>query len=441
MPGPVTHIVGAGLAGLAAAARLKQAGADIALYEAAGQAGGRCRSFHDASLGMMIDNGNHLILSGNHAALCYLDLIGGRRHLSMPERAVFPFVDLASNERWTLRPNDSRVPWWVLKADRRVPGTHAWEYFAAAPLMWAGANETVGDVMRGSGPLYDRLWHPLLLAALNTAPAQASARLAGATLRETLAMGGRACRPLIASQGLSTAFVDPALRYLEAHGVCVRYGYRLRALGFEEQRVSALDFGDAAVPLGPQDSVILAVPALVAAALVPRLETPSEFRAIVNAHYRIAPPAGFAPITGIVGGTVEWVFAFQDRLSITVSCADRLLEIPRDSLARNLWGEVSQITGLAEILPPWQIIRERRATFAALPSEDAKRPGAEDTAWENLVLAGDWTATGLPATIEGAIRSGNRAAQAVRQKQYAHARDHERNPRRRHTIGTATQAG
>jgi uncharacterized protein with NAD-binding domain and iron-sulfur cluster len=115
--------------------------------------------------------------------------------------------------------------------------------------------------------------------------------------------------------------------------------------------------------------------------------------------------------------------------------------VPRETLARNLWQEVAEITGLADNLPPWQIIRERRATFAALPGEDAKRPGTTDTASDNLVLAGDWTQTGLPATIEGAIRSGNRAAQAVRQKHYRHLRDHDRNAEHRRTIGAAAQTG
>jgi uncharacterized protein with NAD-binding domain and iron-sulfur cluster len=72
------------------------------------------------------------------------------------------------------------------------------------------------------------------------------------------------------------------------------------------------------------------------------------------------------------------------------------------------------LAGLAPELPPWQIVRERRATFAATPTQDARRPGAQ-TAWNNLLIAGDWTNTGLPATIEGAIRSGNRAADLVGQ--------------------------
>jgi len=151
---------------------------------------------------------------------------------------------------------------------------------------------------------------------------------------------------------------------------------------------------------------------VVAASLVPGLSTPTEFRAIVNAHFRLKPPAGIAPMTGVINGMVEWLFAFPDRLSVTISGADRLLDTPREELAPRIWREVAEIAGIAGPLPPWQIVRERRATFAALPRENAKRPGAR-TDWKNLFLAGDWTATGLPATIEGAIRSGNRAAELI----------------------------
>ena len=145
---------------------------------------------------------------------------------------------------------------------------------------------------------------------------------------------------------------------------------------------------------------------------------PTEFRAIVNAHFRIDPPAGQPRIVGVLNATTEWLFAFPGRLSVTVSAGDRLIDTPREELAKTIWSEVAAVAGLpADPMPPWQIVRERRATFAATPEQDAKRPGAA-TSWRNLVLAGDWTNTGLPATIEGAIRSGNRAADwsAVRAK-------------------------
>jgi uncharacterized protein with NAD-binding domain and iron-sulfur cluster len=114
----------------------------------------------------------------------------------------------------------------------------------------------------------------------------------------------------------------------------------------------------------------------------------------------------------VLNGTIEWLFAFPDRLSTTISAADRLLDVAREALAAKIWDEVATVAALPKALPPWQIVRERRATFAATPRENAKRPDA-DTAWSNLFLAGDWIRTGLPATIEGAVRSGNRAADLI----------------------------
>ena len=407
------HIIGAGLAGLSAALKLAARGKHVVVHEATAFAGGRCRSYHDASVGMTIDNGNHLLLSGNHAALDYLNEIGAADRLIGPPAAAFPFIDLTSRVRWTLRFNNGRLPWWIFVAGRRVPGTRLFDYAALARLLWPPAGKTVGEVISCTGALYARLVEPLLLAALNIDPPQGSAKLAAAVIRETLAAGGRACRPLIAREGLSATLIEPGLGALQRRGATVRLEHQLRAIRFGGKRVDALDFGGETIALAEEDAVVLAVPPYAAAALVPGLVVPNEFRAIVNAHFKVASPAGTPPILGVINGTVEWIFAFPGRLSVTISAGDRLLDTPREDLAKTIWGEVASVTGLpAELptgLPPWQIVRERRATFAATPAQDLKRPGAE-TAWRNLILAGDWTNTGLPATIEGAIRSGNRAA-------------------------------
>jgi hypothetical protein len=184
--------------------------------------------------------------------------------------------------------------------------------------------------------------------------------------------------------------------------------------------VSQAQFAKQGIDLGENDAVILAVPPYVAANLLPDLTAPSMFRGIVNAHFRIDPPAKLPPMLGVINGTCEWIFALPGRISVTISSGDEWFELPRVELAQLIWREVAKVAGLPEALPPWQIVRERRATFAATPEQNALRPAAE-TNWANLFLAGDWTATGLPATIESAVRSGYRAADLVSQQLMAAA--------------------
>jgi squalene-associated FAD-dependent desaturase len=406
------HIIGAGISGLSAAVRLANANFKVHLHEATQQAGGRCRSYFDAATNLTIDNGNHLLLSGNRHAVAYARSIGTEAGLVGPKRAQFPFVDLTTGRRWQLDLGDNRLPLWIFDTARRVPDTGLRDYLALMPLIWASPGRLVGDVIPCEGRLYQRLVQPLLLAALNVDPPEGSAGLAGAVVRETLLAGGMACRPLIAREGLSAVLVEPAIRLLQGKGASVQFGHELRGFGTPAGSVGELQFGEETIALGPDDAVVLAVPPRPAAALLPGLKTPSKFRAIVNAHFRLDPPTDMPPILGVVGGLVEWLFAFPQRLSVTISNADRLVDMPREELAQAIWRDICKASGVQGEMPPWQIVRERRATFEATPEQNALRPGAS-TAFKNLFLAGDWTDTGLPATIEGSVRSGNRAADLV----------------------------
>ncbi|MGH6662917.1 MAG: FAD-dependent oxidoreductase, partial [Rhodospirillales bacterium] len=196
-------------------------------------------------------------------------------------------------------------------------------------------------------------------------------------------------------------------------GVDFFANHRLRALCLEGDRVAALTFdgGDAAIAAG--DAVVLAVPPGNAAELVPGLIVPDLSRAIVNGHFRLPAACGDFSFLGLVGGVAQWLFVRGDVASVTVSAADTLAEDHAAAIAEQLWGEVRRALALGEApLPAHRIVKEKRATFAQTPDQVRRRPPTR-TPWQNLFLAGDWTATSLPATIEGAIRSGRKAAETV----------------------------
>jgi squalene-associated FAD-dependent desaturase len=387
------HVIGAGLAGLAAACQLTELGHHVVVLEAAPHAGGRARSYFDKQLGCRIDNGNHMLMSGNISALSYLHRIGARRSLLGPSEAVFPFRSSKTGEAWTLRLNQGSFPWWIFSRARRVPGTQLHNYRALLRFKRARPEHTVTDLLGTSGPLYNKLLKPLTISALNTMPEEASAAALQCVLSDTLERGGYATLPRWARIGLSETFIDPAIDWLRAHGAEIRFGERV-------------------TELTPGQATVVATPPWVAAELIPGLTVPTQFESICNIHFKYEMPPGEAGFWGVVGGIAEWVFARPEVISITISAANRYLDITHEEIVRRVWAELVKLFGLPPEIPPHRVLWERRATFRTTPAQVKLRPNTR-TSNPNVVLAGDWTDTGLPATIEGAIRSGNAAAMAL----------------------------
>jgi squalene-associated FAD-dependent desaturase len=369
----------------------------------------------------MIDNGNHLLLSGNRSAMAYLDELGARDSLVGPPEPAFPFFDLAGGQSWTVRPNLGRLPWWIFAPGRRVPGTRAGDYLKALTLARARPEESVADRLDIGTALFAQFWEPLAVSILNTAAEEGAASLLWPIMTEIFGRGGAASRPLIARVGLSHSFVEPALDLLAKRGAEVGFNRRLRAFTIENGHARSLDFGLERIALAEDDRVVLAVPPRAAVILLPGLSAPLETRAIVNAHFRLPAPQtdsltdslGGSPFLGLLGGTAHWLFVRGDVASVTVSAADALAETPSDGIAAALWADVARALGQPPLpVPPVRIIKEKRATFAQTPAQVTLRPGTR-TAWRNIFLAGDWIDTGLPATIESAIRAGHAAAAAA----------------------------
>ncbi len=421
------HVIGAGLAGLSCAVRIDAAGLNVTVHEAAGYAGGRCRSYLDSKLDRRIDNGNHLLLSGNRSALAYLSEIGAADSLVAPEGAGvagappalkiggtppcvppgFAFLDLENGGRWTVPAG--------LSCLLRVPGGRFRDYLDGFRLSRAGPGATVAGILDVEAPVFRNFWEPLCVGVLNISAEEGAASLMAAVLGETLGLGAAACSPRVVREGLSESFILPALKKLENK---VLFNHRLKSIELSVDKAASLDFGGGDnVVLGDGDHVVLAVPPLTAADLIPGLEAPRGSRAIVNAHFlmeekRSSVSAGVS-LLGLVGGVSHWLFVRGGIASVTISAADHLAGESNEVLAGRLWPEVAMALGLGGApMPPVRIVKEKRATFAQTPEEIMRRPGPV-TKWRNLLLAGDWTNTGLPATIEGAIRSGQNAAAEI----------------------------
>ncbi len=410
---PHIHIIGAGLAGLSTALHLAQATRNISIYESASHAGGRCRSYFDRELGCRIDNGNHLVLSGNVIMRDYLMLAGAEETLTGPADSDFSFMDARSGERWTMRLGNGAIPWWLFSKNRRIPDTKISDYLSVLRVMHAKPHETVAELTQHTGKLYERFWEPLCIAVLNTTPDIGSARLLGNVLSQSFALGGHACRPLFPRQGMSETFVDPCLAKLQTIGIAPHFGRRLQQIEFADGRASVLHFGNMVITPGPQDWVVLAVPPWVASELLPDLTAPTEFNSIINAHFRVDVPRKSPGFAGIVGGVAEWVFTRPGIASVTVSAGERYAAWSGSQLITAIWQDVARYFALdPATIPPHRLVKEKRATFAATPAQALRRPKAR-TNWQNLLLAGDWTQNELPSTIEGSIRTGLRAAQMI----------------------------
>lgn len=385
------HVVGAGMAGLACAVAAARGGWRVALHEAAPQAGGRCRSFRCERLGRVIDNGTHLMLGANRHALTFATAIGGHETLEAVA-PLFPFLDLTSGRQWTLSPG------------RLTSGIC--ETVSAMGLPWAPAGQSVADRL-GRKRSFAALWQPLCEAMLNTQAEDASAKLFGCVLRELLMGGKTAMRPFIARGGLSAAFAAPAIATLASYGAQMNFRHRLMGLSD-----TALQFDNGTIELGPHDRTVLALPPWAVAGLLPWLPH-MPTRAIVNAHYRLDHDAalpGGQRFLGLTGGVAQWLFLRDDVASVTVSAADRLLDMSADDLAQALWRDIAPpLKADPNRLPPYRVIKERRATLAHTPEVVGSRPGPA-TKMPFLWLAGDWMASPWPCTIEAAIASGLTAA-------------------------------
>lgn len=446
-------VIGAGWAGLAAAIRLKDLGATVTVFEAAPVPGGRARGVDDVNMGR-IDNGQHLMLGAYTESLKLIERLQPEQAL---DRILFraPLQLESADGSFKLKAPTLPAPWNTLLALSSTKGLGLSERARVLRMMllcrlagWrAQPNETVQSLLvrhQQSTLLCRRLWTPLCLAALNTPIAQSCAQLFLNVLRDSLDGRRDASDLLIPSVDLTQLWPAAAARTLT-----MRYRHIVRQVRATHAQVQIdQECFDACVvavppyaaarmlfePLGDEDSgepenCAQRSPQAQSEAALHRILQAFEYRAIATLTLELEsdwqPPQPMLMLDEDLarGHVGQWIFkrtAHPRQLSVVISDATDFLKQDREpfvqAIASQIRDQCAKHPQSASVMPAvkyQRLIVEKRATFDAVPG--LARP-ANRSPWPRIVLAGDWTDTGYPAVLEGAVRSGL-AASNILQKE------------------------
>jgi squalene synthase HpnD len=429
-------VLGAGYAGLAAANELVLRGHDVTLVEGRALLGGRAHSFADSKSGLILDNGQHILMGCYHETLALLTQLGTRDRLFSPPSLSVPF--LSEKGRSTLAAT-APAPIHLLSALLGYRELSASDKLSAVKLalrMRLGqkphAHETVAAWMqrwKQTPNLVRALWEPLCIAALNEPVVTASAELFATVIERSFLAGAADSTILLSKVGLSELFAPEVKRLLEMCRGTLRVQTPVTSLQFDGTAISEIKLSDGS-SLRPE-AVVSALPWHVLRGLLPaesklaRACGQIQDAPIVSLHLWLDRPILNETFVGLLDSPVHWVFS-RAHIHGTDPGQQGHVITAVVSGARDLVDktgiELEELTmmELARFLPEARgvhvlhrmVYKARSATFAATPETEPLRPDAT-TEWSNLWLAGDWTNTGLPATIEGAVLSGTRAARMV----------------------------
>jgi len=440
-------VVGAGFAGLSAATRLARRGARVLVLEARARLGGRATAFPDRNTGELIDNGQHVLLGCYTETFAFLRDVGAADNVRLASELAVTMIDRAARRTRLSCPSlpppfhlaAGVLDWSALTwrdrlsvAGMATPLRNARAELRGGGMKAASPDETVAQWLDRNGQtprLCEMLWNPLALAALNQPPETAAAPMFARVLAEMFGTDPRAAAIALPTTSLDRMYAEPARAYLESHGGHVRTGTPAKiVVDTAGDAVVGVDVGAETIPVR---HVISAVPWFAFGDLFDR-QPPSLGGTIARARGMASCPIVTVnlwfdrsvidePFIGLPGRTMQWVFdkrqvvgAEMAHLSLVSSGADAMIGKTNDELIRIAEEEIVDAmpsTRAAKLLRA-SVVREPRATFSLAPGQPA-RPSTE-TAVKGLLLAGDWIDTGLPATIESAVRSGHRAADLCR---------------------------
>ena len=454
--------MGGGLAGIAAAKKLAESGCAVTLLEARSSLGGRVFSFQDRGSGRCLDNGQHVIVGACRQLLGFLEDIGARQFWHLQNRLDVAVYD-GAGRLGRLYGAPAPAPFYLLPAFIGYPHLGWADKINAVrgllSIMRAKRDDpaledsTFYDWLRMRGQserTVNNLWNVLIEGTLNDNLREVSAAMGIMIVQDGLLAGSRTANVGYPTTSLHEALGDPARSCLEKLGVTVAAGHAVRCINTGPENlvrsVSVANMGEVCADVYVSAVPFWVLPGIVSGPLASSdaLADLARLRAspIVNVHLRYDRPVMDGDFCYFLGSPLQWVFNStrisgagapegQQCLSVSISAAWDQIDTERSRLAREIASEIERAFPKARdaMLLDAAVVKQRNATFRCVPGANRRRPGPA-TESPNLFLAGEWTDTGWPSTMESAVISGYNAAEAIL------SRERDRRPSERKGAGS-----
>ncbi len=418
-------VIGGGFAGLTSAALLSQQGHKILLFEASSKSGGRAYSFTDTVTGDVLDNGQHILMGCYHETLHFLSLIGAKKNFTFQKKLKIDFLR-KNFEVLTLQASALPYPLNMLTAMLNYQALELKDkllmirFFLRLPFIlqddirklsvseWLIEEKQTNNTIKS-------FWEILCVGALNTSPIKASAFTFYSVIKAIFFRDNTSAAIILPAHGLSDAYVKAAEEFINSKQGEIYTDERVISLEAEGTKIVKII--TAKRELTEFDSVIAAIPFHSLEKIVDVRKTgitfSPEYSSILNIHIWLKNNPLSSGFYGLIDSEIHWIFNKQTHLNIVISDAGKFIGMDKDDLLKIIKSELQAYTNINEDnITAIKIIHEKRATF--IPSKEIinSRPKSM-TSYENFFLAGDWIDTGLPSTIESAVKSGRMAAEAL----------------------------
>jgi hydroxysqualene dehydroxylase len=418
-------VVGGGFAGLAAAVYLTKNSYQVDLIEASPKIGGRAYSFPDKETNTVIDNGQHILMGCYDETLRFLQLIGAEKNLIYQKKLEANLLKENLNS-YPLKSKGTLYPLNLIQGLLNFKALNFYERLSLLKLLlklsfisskklnnlsvyeWL-ESEKQNENMRKS------FWDIIAIGALNTSTEKASAKIFVEVLKRIFLKGNFASTIILPKMGLTETYCACALAYLNNKGSVVSLSESVEEIVIENNSITKI-ITSKRIFTG-YDYIILAIPhysltrLIKDDSIVPKIKF--DYSSIINIHIWLKKNNFEKPFYGLIDSPVHWVFNKGTHLNLVISNADYLAEKSNEEIFEICADELKRFMKIKrEMISNFKVIKEKRATF--IPSKEIvyKRP-TQKTRIRNLVLAGDWVDTGLPSTIESAVKSGRVAADIV----------------------------